>query len=65
MNPTRRLLPFASLLLLALPAGAAKQPPAAVSAGIPGFGETMEVNIVNVDVYVTDKTGNRFELVSA
>jgi VWFA-related protein len=58
----RKLL-LASALLLALPAPspAAQRPaPAAPSPPVaPGFGETMEVNVVNVDVYVTDKQGQR------
>jgi VWFA-related protein len=52
-----RPLPLASALLLAgwtsIPASAAP-PPAA-----PSFGETVEVNVVNVEVYVTDRAGHR------
>ncbi|HEV8580823.1 MAG TPA: VWA domain-containing protein [Thermoanaerobaculia bacterium] len=43
-------------LVACLPTFAAK-PPAAPAP--PSFGETVEVNVVNVDVYVTDKNGNR------
>ncbi len=50
---TNKLFPLAALLLLAPPASAAA-PPAA-----PSFGETVEVNVVNVDVFVTDKDGRR------
>ncbi|HEV2854376.1 MAG TPA: VWA domain-containing protein [Thermoanaerobaculia bacterium] len=48
----------ALLLLLAAPAFAASQKPPGPPAP-PGFGEVVEVNVVNVDVYVTDKAGNR------
>jgi len=50
-----KLLSLSSLLLVAAwtPALAAA-PPAA-----PGFGETVEVNVVNVDVYAVDKDGHR------
>jgi VWFA-related protein len=50
-----RILAVSSALLLAAwsPAFSAS-PPAA-----PSFGEVMEVNVVSVDVYVTDKNGNR------
>jgi VWFA-related protein len=62
-----KILPVATVLLLlgrapALPASAA---PAAsantepASATVPSFGEVLEVNVVGVDVYVTDKNGNR------
>ncbi len=50
-------------LILTLGAGAAAmaamaaRPPAAPPP--PSFGETVEVNVVNVDVYATDKSGNR------
>ncbi len=54
--------------LLALAAGAgvagvtafaAKPPTPPKSPAPPAFGETVEVNVVNVDVYATDKSGNR------
>jgi VWFA-related protein len=47
------------LLVLLLAAGAAfaAKPPAAPPA--PSFGEIVEVNVVNVDVYAVDKNGNR------
>lgn len=50
-----KLVSLASALLLAAwtPASAAA-PPAA-----PSFGEVVEVNVVNVEVYVTDRNGNR------
>ena len=44
----------AAALLLSAPLSAAAPPPAP-----PSFGETVEVNVVNVDVYVTDKNGHR------
>jgi VWFA-related protein len=47
-----KLLALAALLLPALPAAAA--PPAA-----PSFGEAVEVDVVNVDVYATDRNGHR------
>src|SRR5881397_1831383 len=52
----KKLLPLAAVLLLPAPlsTGAAAAPPA-----VPSFGETVEVNVVNVDVFVTDKNGNR------
>src|SRR5512144_2526999 len=43
-------------LFACIPAWAAK-PPALPAP--PSFGETVEVNVVNVDVYVTDKDGKR------
>ncbi len=57
-----RSRPFALLILglaapLALIAGAPPKPPAAQS--LTSFGEVVEVNVVNVDVYATDKSGKR------
>jgi VWFA-related protein len=52
-SPRRTLLPLAALLLAGVPAAAA-EPPAT-----PSFGEAMEVHVVNVDVYVTDRNGHR------
>ena len=55
MKPSLR-----STLLLSLAAGSASfaaKPPAVPPP--PSFGETVEVNVVNVDVHVTDKSGNR------
>ncbi len=51
-----KLLSLASLLLTTIwiPAAGAAAPPSP-----PSFGETVEVNVVNVDVYVTDKDGRR------
>lgn len=50
-----KLFSLASLLLATAWAPAlAAAPPAP-----PSFGETVEVNVVNVDVYVTDKNGHR------
>ena len=49
-----KLSPLAAALLLSAPLSAAAPPPAP-----PSFGETVEVNVVNVDVYVTDKNGHR------
>ena len=48
----RRLL-FAFLLLSTLTGAAPKRPQ------LPNLGETIEVNIVNIDVVVTDQAGNR------
>ncbi|MFL6258294.1 MAG: VWA domain-containing protein [Thermoanaerobaculia bacterium] len=50
---TRKRLPLAALLLLAAPAFAAAPPNA------PSFGATVDVDVVNVDVFVTDKDGRR------
>ena len=50
--PVRRLT-LAVALLLTLTGATPKRPQ------IPSLGETIEVNIVNVDVVVTDKDGNR------
>lgn len=52
-----KILPLLPLLLaVSTPALAApKTPPAAPQT----FGEVVEVNVVNVEVYVTDKSGNR------
>ncbi|HEV8580822.1 MAG TPA: VWA domain-containing protein [Thermoanaerobaculia bacterium] len=55
MSARFRLLPV--LTLIASAATLAAKPPAVPPP--PSFGETVEVNVVNVDVYVTDKNGNR------
>jgi len=47
---------FIFLLSLAAPALAAKSPPKPQP---PSFGEVVEVNVVNVEVWATDKAGNR------
>src|SRR5262245_38853290 len=54
----RREIRLASILALTAGATAfaARSPEAPAP---PSFGETMEVNVVNVDVYATDKSGNR------
>src|SRR5947199_9029976 len=52
-SPRSTLLPLAALLLAALPATAANPP------ATPSFGESVEVHVVNVDVYVTDRDGHR------
>jgi VWFA-related protein len=51
-----KILAVSSALLLAawMPAFSASPPPAA-----PSFGEVVEVNVVDVDIYVTDRNGNR------
>jgi len=56
----RGLLAVAGLLLIA-PASSQEPPPAASGSGEPEgqFFESIDVNLVNVDVYVTDKKGNR------
>ncbi|HET9210283.1 MAG TPA: VWA domain-containing protein [Thermoanaerobaculia bacterium] len=43
---------LSAVLLLPLPLSAAAPAP-------PSFGETVEVNVINVDVYVTDRSGHR------
>jgi len=48
---------FVILLLLASAYALAAKPPAATAP--PTFGAAVEVNVVNVDVYATDKSGNR------
>src|SRR5215203_5195212 len=58
-----KLIKIFTACLLLLPAGAAlaqKQsaPPQAVDQGL---GEIVNVNVVNVDVYVTDKSGKRIQ----
>jgi VWFA-related protein len=52
----RLQLSLLPLLLLPGAAAFAAKPPAAAP---PSFGEAVEVNLVNVDVYATDKSGNR------
>ena len=56
-----KFLLLSSALLLAAwnPALAAPSAPPARPSAPPGFGEVVEVNVVNVDVYVTDKNGRR------
>ena len=54
MNARSRIATF---LALALCGAAFAKPPAPPPP--PAFGEVMEVNVVNVDVYATDKSGNR------
>jgi VWFA-related protein len=51
----------ASLLLLAAsaPALAAQARTAPPPPSAPGFGEVVEVNVINIEVYATDKAGNR------
>src|SRR3954454_11839011 len=49
-----KLLAFSSLLLVAWTPALAAAPPAT-----PSFGESVEVNVVNVDVYAVDKGGRR------
>jgi VWFA-related protein len=50
-----------SLLVLAAsaPVLAAQARPAQAPPSPPSFGEVMEVNVVNIEVYATDKAGNR------
>src|SRR3954452_5567068 len=52
-----KILSVSSALLLAAwaPAFSATPPPP----GAPSFGEAVEVNVVNIDVYATDKQGHR------
>jgi VWFA-related protein len=49
----KRLLLASALLLAAWPPAFSASPPP------PSFGEMVEVNVVSVDVYVTDKSGHR------
>jgi VWFA-related protein len=49
----------AGFLLTLSAAGAAFAAKPAATPAPPSFGETVEVNLVNVDVYATDKSGNR------
>src|SRR5204863_3495201 len=52
--PTMRMRTFyCAILMLPLAAAAQQKRP------LPGIGETIEVSIVNVDVFVTDKAGHR------
>jgi VWFA-related protein len=55
-----KLLALSSLLLVAAgtPLSAAAAPPAPAP---PSFGEAVEVNVINVDVYATDKSGRRVD----
>ncbi len=48
---------FVILLLLASAYALADKPPAAQAP--PSFGEAVDVNVVNIDIYATDKSGNR------
>ncbi|HTG32734.1 MAG TPA: VWA domain-containing protein [Thermoanaerobaculia bacterium] len=50
----RRLLLTGALMLMVWTPAFSASPPAA-----PSFGEAVEVNVVNVDVYATDKNGHR------
>jgi VWFA-related protein len=64
MRPLHRraLAPAAGALLLAagaLTARAAAPPPQPPQTTAPAFGETLEVHLINVDVYATDKSGRR------
>jgi VWFA-related protein len=57
-----KFLPFSALLWLALAAPVASLPAAVQRpspATPPSFGETLDVDVVNVDVYVTGKDGRR------
>jgi len=66
MKPSRHVI-IAGLLLVgfggfAAPSGAQNKvpkPPPSTQQQDPGFGETVNVNVVNIDVYVTDKQGKR------
>jgi VWFA-related protein len=52
-----QLFPLLGFLLLA--AGSPLFPAAPPAPASPSFGETVEVSVVNVEVYITDKTGHR------
>ena len=51
--PTLLLAGICSPAFAAAPKAPEPPPPT------PGFGESIEVNVVNVEVFVTDKKGNR------
>ena len=55
MNKTRALIVHLSSFIVLLPllAFGEQKPP------VPSIGETIEVSLVNLDVFVTDKTGQR------
>lgn len=57
MQPLKLRLLFISLLMLASVNAIAAKPPAVQAP--PSFGAAVEVNVVNVDVYATDESGNR------
>jgi VWFA-related protein len=48
-----------ALLLFSVAAVAADRARPAAAPAPPGFGEVVEVNVVNVEIYATDKDGNR------
>lgn len=56
-----RLLAGAAALLAALPAAAQTGPPAPAETQEQTFFESIDVNIVNVEVYVTDRQGRRVQ----
>jgi VWFA-related protein len=55
---TQRLLLASALLLMAWAPAFSASPPAPAA---PSFGEAVEVNVVNVDVYATGKDGHRVD----
>ena len=60
MKSTRRILTACLLALGLAPMAASAQASAPGAAGAQGeFIESVDVNVVNIDVYVTDKKGNR------
>jgi len=54
-----RLASFAAALAIAVTAGAAEPPKQQPAADIPKLVENVEVRVINIDVVVTDKKGNR------
>ncbi len=56
---TARLAALAALFALPAAAAEAPAPPAEPPGGQTAFGETIDVRVVNVEVVVTDKQGNR------
>ena len=54
-----KVLSVSSALLLAASVPGLAAAPAAKPPAAPSFGEAVEVNVVNVDVYATDKSGQR------
>jgi VWFA-related protein len=53
------LLPLALAAVFATRLAGAQRPAPAPAADGPSFGETVEVNVINVEVYVTDRDGRR------
>ena len=54
-----RLVPFAAALFAAIAAGAAEPPKQQPAAEVPKLVESVDVRVINIDVVVTDRKGNR------